>query len=409
MNPKIHSLLKAFLFQFLIIIMFSSCTNLMMKQYSDPIYDKNPELGITAVPEVMGSQYVNAFDRYTEIIAPNGGAIRIVAQNRITNEQIVRARNILQHYLTDVPGTAYGSDKSEVANKMAENSAVLALLNFRDDGSNKTRVPAQSLYEEELPVEGHPWYMENQYNEHRDAAFEEILHMVHDYGIGVDGRGGNPGALPAYQAKIRGAQELALSNGLWGIGMNPDEGWLKELKAENSLTQEYLASVVDSWYGLWGAWEDSSVPESSERGMWGFYIAKTREEVETEDPQGAGIARMFLADSLSYNARIDSSLSGVFSLRFDESLPYTHKSRYLKDITLTGELDSSLRVNSFDNDLTGNSGINAVVFSGKESEYTITKQNDLTVVTDSIAGRDGVNTLRYFEILEFTDGTVMLE
>ncbi|MBF9018560.1 hypothetical protein HNV09_023300 [Oceanispirochaeta sp. M2] len=315
----------------------------------------------------------------------------------------------MQHYLTDVPGTAYGSDKSDVANKMAENSAVLALLNFRDDGSNKTRVPAQSLFEEELPVEGHPWYMENQYNEHRDAAFEEILHMVHDYGIGVDGRGGNPGALPAYQALIRGAQELALSNGIWAMGMNPDEGWLKELKAENSLTQEYLASVVDSWYGLWGAWNDSSVPESSERGMWGFYIAKTREEVETEDPQGAGISRMFLADSLSYNARIDSSLSGVFSLRFDESLPYTHKSRYLKDITLTGELDSSLRVNSFDNDLTGNSGINAVVFSGKESEYTITKQNGLTVVTDSIAGRDGVNTLRYFEMLEFTDGTVMLK
>jgi Ca2+-binding RTX toxin-like protein len=409
MNPKMHSFLKTLFFLLIIITGLSSCKSPTQAQNNDIIYAKDPELRITAVPEVMGSRYVNAFDRYTEIIAPNGGAIRIVAQNRITNEQIVRARNILQHYLTDVPGTLYGADKSQVANKMAENSAVLALLNFRDDGSNKTRVPAQSLFEEELPVEGHPWYMDNQYNEHRDAAFEEILHMVHDYGIGVDGKGGQAGAVPAYQALIRKAQESALTNNRWAIGMNPDEGWLKELKAENSLTQEYLASVIDSWYGLWGAWNDSSVPESSERGMWGFYIAKTREEVQSEDPDGAAIAEMFFADYLNYNARIDSSLSGTFSLQFDKSLLYTHKSRYLKDITLTGELDSSVRVNSFDNDLTGNSGVNTALFSGKESEYTITKENGDSVVKDTIANRDGVNTLRSFEALKFSDRTVLLE
>jgi hypothetical protein len=48
---------------------------------------------------------------------------------------------------------------------------------------------------------------------------------------------------------------------------------LKELTKENSLSQEYLASLVDSYYGLWGAWT-----ESNSHGMWGIYIAKTREE-----------------------------------------------------------------------------------------------------------------------------------
>ena len=47
--------------------------------------------------------------------------------------------------------------------------------------------------------------------DHRDAAFEEILHLIHDMGIGVDGSNSisNP-ALPEYQAEIRAAQINAI-------------------------------------------------------------------------------------------------------------------------------------------------------------------------------------------------------
>ncbi len=400
-----------FLLIFLAILTLSSCisNSLIVREYSIPVYEKVSELGITAVPEEMGRQYTDAFDRYTEIIAPNGGAIRIVAQNRITNEQIIRSRNILKHYLTNVPETLYGNEKSAVADRMAENGAVLALLNYRDDGSNKTRIHAQYLFEEELPVEGDTWYIENQYEEHRDAAFEEILHLVHDYGIGVDGNGGNPGALPEYQKKIRAAQETAYNQGIWAVGMSPNHGQFREWSIENSLTQEYLASVIDSWYGLWGAWIDPLIPESTERGMWGFYLPKTRREVEDEDPEGCLIAKMFFPEYLSYNARIDPSFSGIFHLEFDKSIPYTYKSQYLKDITLTGTLDSSISVNPLNNVLTGNSGNNAVIFSGSHSEYSVMKQHDEYLVTDKVIKRDGTNKIKGFEKLVFIDKTIIIE
>ncbi len=55
-----------------------------------------------------------------------------------------------------------------------------------DDGTNRAaELDGQPLYQSEIQVEGHRWYIEQNYD-HRDATFEEILHLVHDTGIGVD-------------------------------------------------------------------------------------------------------------------------------------------------------------------------------------------------------------------------------
>lgn len=363
----------------------------------------NPELGIdNVIPRSLGSVYTQNFNRYTKYVVPNGGAIHIVAQDKISEEQIVRCRNILQHYLTDYPGSKYGADKSAVANKMAENNAILCLLNGQDDGSNPvgTQVSGQPLYQNEIQVEGHRWYMNQDYD-HRDAAFEEILHFVHDNGIGVDGPNTRPGALPAFQKRIRSAQKNALEKKLWGVGQ---ESWISELTTENSLSQEYLASVVDSYYGLWGAWNNSDEPVSKTHGMWGIYTAKTRDEIAAEDPMGMALMNnLFFHPYITYNARIDPSFQGVFSLEFDAGKPYTHHSRYLKDITLLGKNGSSVRVNELDNDITGNDGTNTVVFSGAYSEYSIKKTGNDTIIEDSKSGRDGKNTLRKVEKAKFTD------
>ncbi|PID80666.1 hypothetical protein CSA17_04935 [bacterium DOLJORAL78_65_58] len=306
----------------------------------------------------------------------------------------------MEHYLRNLPGSLYGADKSAVANKMAENNAILLLLNGQDDGTNPAgEMMGQPLYQNEIQVEGHSWYINQDYT-HRDATFEEILHMVHDTGIGVDGNGGLPGALPDFQAEIRAAQENALAENLWGIGQAE---WIEELTAENSLSQEYLASVIDAYYGLWGAWS-----ESATHGMWGLYVAKTREEIPTEDPLGAALTSKFFHPYLTYNARIDADFEGVFSLRFASDLPYTHHAQYLKDVTLTGSHDSGVRVNQLDNRITGNSGSNTVVFSGDSSEYTVQRDGDEVVVTDNTSDRDGVNTLVGIEKLEFTDQTIEL-
>lgn len=387
---------------FLCILSIVSCN----KEDDTPITPTgtaNIDLGIeNTIPSSLDNVYTTNFNRYTSVVTPNGGRIHIVAQNNLTEEQIVRCRSILEHYLKDYSGSQFGEDKSAVANKMAENNAILCLLNGQDDGNNPVgdQVTGQPLYQNEIQVEGHSWYI-NQNYEFRDAAFEEILHFVHDNGIGVDGTNTMPGAAPEFQAEIRLAQQNALSNNLWGIG---SASWIQELTQENSLSQEYLASVVDSYYGLWGAWT-----ESSTHGMWGLYVGKDRADIQADDPMGYEIMNnKFFHSYLTYNARIDSTFNGNFSLKFDTSKPYTHHSRYLKDITLLGSNNTNVTINELDNSITGNIGINTVVFSGIYSEYTITTSNEVTTVTDNSANRDGINTLSNIEKLQFADQTIDL-
>jgi len=384
----------------LLSIIFSSCSN--DSSIDQPMGQANLELRIeNIIPNSLGKEYSNNFNRYTNVVTPNGGKIHIVAQSNLTDEQIVRARSTLEHFLENYQGSKYGSDKSELANKMSENGAILTLLNGQDDGNNPVEVNGQALFENEIQVEGHPWYINQEYNNHRDATYEEILHLVHDYGIGIDGHNSFPGAMPEYQSEIREAQKTALSNNLWGIDA---ERWINELIDENSLTQEYLAALIDSYYGLWGAWTDSNT-----HGMWGIYVAKTRDEILTEDPIGAEIMNnKFFHPHLTYNARIDSSFNGNFSLRFDSSKPYTHHSQYLKDITLLGSNDISVSINQLDNNITGNQGINTVIFSGNSSEYILNISDNKASVIDKILDRDGINILQNIEKLEFKDQTIEL-
>ena len=377
-----------------------SCSN--DNSENQPIGQANPELGIeNIIPSDLGKEYSKNFNRYTKVVTPNGGEIHIVAQSNLTDEQIVRARNTLEHFLENYPGSKYGSNKSELANKMAENGAILTLLNGQDDGNNPVEVNGQALFENEIQVEGHPWYINQDYNNHRDATYEEILHLVHDYGIGIDGHNSFPGAMPEYQSEIREAQKYALSNNLWGIGA---DRWINELTDENSLTQEYLAALIDSYYGLWGSWTDSRT-----HGMWGIYVAKTRNEILSEDPIGGEImTTKFFHPYLTYNARIDPSFNGTFSLRFDSSKPYTNHSQYLKDITLLGNNNISVSINQLDNNIIGNQGTNTVIFNGNSSEYIIDISDDETSVADKVSDRDGINILQGIEKLKFIDQTIEL-
>ncbi|MCF2859152.1 hypothetical protein L1286_16840 [Pseudoalteromonas sp. SMS1] len=358
-------------------------------------------LGISELPATLKETYTEAlhFNRYTKVDTPNGMAIHIVAQNQVTDNQIVRARSILMHFLAPLPGSEYGADKGAVANKMSENGAVLMLLNGVDDGTNKAaELDGQPLYYGEIQVEGHPWYIEQDYT-HRDASFEEILHLVHDYGIGVDHNATFIGALPSFQAEIRAAQVDALSNNLWGMGA-PE--WIAELSAENSLSQEYLAAVIDVYYGLWGA-----NTEHVTTGMYDIYVAKVRGDIANEDASGALLLdNKFFSPFLTYNARIDEGFIGDFSLRLNTDLPYSHHAQYLKDVTLTGTNNSNVIVNQLDNNITGNAGENTVIFSGPSSEYLVTNENDRVIVQDMRDNRDGENTLTMIEKLKFSDTTI---
>ncbi|PID48943.1 MAG: hypothetical protein CR991_09155 [Proteobacteria bacterium] len=334
----------------------------------------------------------------------------------------------MEFYLTNVPGSQYGADKTAIANQMANNNAELVLLNGSDTGTPAVN-GGQPLYQTENVVEGSTAYINNDYDNHRDAAFEEILHMVHDTGIGVDGANTLPGVLKTtYQKEIRRATNNAKptwdsGKGLWAQNST---NWYNELKAENSLTQEYLASVIDSYYGYWGAWTGGT------GGMWGMYVAKTRDEIKTKDPEGWKLVDpsnlKFFSPWITYTARIDPTFNDTFSLAFNAAQPYTHKSQYLLNAQLLGNLHSGLTGNDQNNRLTGNNGNNTLTggkgndvlvggagidtakFSGNLSDYTINTDanSGVTTITDKVSGRDGTDKLSEIEMVEFKDQTINL-
>lgn len=392
---------------------------------SDNIDISGSTNGIVALPSSAPAAFRNAgFVKYTKIQAPNGQAIHFVMQNAVTDAQAVRARNILKFYLTNVPGSQYGTDKTAVINAMGTNEALLLLMNGSDTG-NGPNLPGQPLYQNEMAVEGHSWYINNNY-EHRDAAYEEILHLMHDMGIGVDNNGTpSPiGALPAFQTEIRAAQENADNNNfqIWPLGARTDPSWYNELAQENSLSQEYLASVVDSYYGLWEPWT-----ESTEHGMWGEYISKTREEIQTEDPMGWAVMSKYFSPMININMDIDPSFTGVFNMTRTPAQPYTYKSQYLQHCTLTGSNASGLKGNAHYNVLIGNNSNNTLeggmgndrldgkggsdkaIFTGASTEYIITADGDKFIIADQVANRDGVDTLVNIEIGKYTDKEAPIE
>ncbi|MEO1289167.1 MAG: hypothetical protein AAFV93_15495 [Chloroflexota bacterium] len=362
---------------------------------------------IEPIPDTFSSTIRETFTRYTQIIPPNNLPITIYAQDRISNAQIVQARNTLIFFLTDVPNAIYGSDKTSVANQMGENEATLILLNGSDGDSEYPDVNGQALFETELVVPGSLAYINNDYENHRDATFEEILHLVHDTGIGVDGRNTMQGVLPEFQAEIRAATNHAMENQIWPT-TDEERGWINELSRENSLTQEYLASVVDSYYGLWGAFEEVDA------GMWGIYIAQTREDIETLDPMGYALMGQFFSPHLTYNAELDPGFDGTFTMTFDANIAYTHKSQYLLHATLTGNNNANLTGNNQNNQLAGNDGDNVfdgmdghdtVVFPREESAYTVAHNDDGTI---TVTG-DGTDTLVNIEQILFATGSLQIE
>ena len=360
------------------------------------------DFGIQPLPEDSKFRKEN-FTKYTEIIAPNGKSIPIIAQQGVRDIAIARAKNLLQFFLTDVPNSEFGKDKSAVANAMANNKALLMMPEGAHREGREPRIEAQPLYESETPIDGSQWYIKNNW-EHRDAAFEEIFHLVHDTGIGTYLKG----ALPHYQTQLKVESRKALNEHRWGIPVDPHvKQWIEELRQEQSLAQEYIASVLDSYYGLWAAFDEEP------GGMWGVYIAKTREEIKTKDPNGLKLIEAFLPPMMyGYEALIDPSFNGTFYMQLNDDFPYTFKSQYLVDVTLNGKTNANILGNKEDNTFKGNAGNNiinggdgydTVIFEGVPDEYEISTVGSTTKVKDLKANRGGIDTLISIEQLQFKE------
>lgn len=357
----------------------------------------------------LGGNLAKHYNKYIDYVAPNGKPIRIVAAEKVSNEQVLRAYNVLSFYLEGNPNL----DMTEVANNMANQQAVLNMPGGTDgDGSTPDgALTGQPLYQNETPLTASKWYIDNDYT-HRDAALEEILHMVHDYGIGTKS---SKGAMPALQKEIYKATMNALpkdqakwgTEGLWGLN---SRDWLLELHKEGSLEQEYLASVVDSYYGMWSAYTENK------GGMWGLYTSKARADIKQNDPMGYALAQKMFSPTFTQVERLDPSFKGTFKMFLDEKEAYTYKSQYLDNVRVTGSESTTIYGNDRDNlvipgkgnlIVNGGQGTDVVQVLGKSTDYTL-KKVDATIVIMPKNDKEGTITVTNVEILRCTDKDITL-
>lgn len=366
--------------------------------------------GVVALPANVPAVFRDVFTKYTKVTAENGKPIHILAQSGVRDAQVARAREVLRFFLADVPGARFGADKSPVSNSMGNRSAILlyftserAMERALDGRLGDVEMNAQPLFADESPIEGSPAWL---HNTTRDATFEEIFHLVHDQGI-------RP-ALPGFQREIQAATQNAMSHGIW----EASQEWIQE----GSTTQEYIISVFDVYMGLW-----AHDPDGDGTSFYGEYAPLNREDLQRKDPRGYALMDMFHPSHMDFLVRLDPSFDGLFSMTRDSGKAYTLKSRYLTQVALTGTKDSGLLGNERANLLIGNSGANRLaggggndvldggggedvaVFSGRLAEYEVQTSNGVTTVRDTVAKRDGTDTLRRVEFLELRDATIRIE
>jgi hypothetical protein len=377
------------------------------------------ENGSVPLPKTVPSVFAEVFVKYTKIVAPNGKPIHLLAQADWTDDKLIKVRNILEHMLTDFPGSEYGSNKTKVANSMSDRKATMVLFNSSQASREAmsgfrrgvTDLDMQSMWANEISAEGSDDYMNHIT---RDATYEEVWHLVHDTGVIP--------TLPKFQSEIEAAKDAAVKIG-WGPPNDNPSSW----------HSEYYAQQYDNYLDLWvvqpKVWEGrklkpGEMPEGT--AHWGQNQVNSRGELLELDPVGYRLVEKFFHPYLTYTPELHAEFEGTFSLTFNKSLVYTHKSQHLKNVTLRGIKNASLIGNAYDNVLTGNAGDNMLTgragddwliggdgndtakFSGVSKDYRIMHRGKYVTVTDIRVNRDGTDTLIDIESLQFSDKNVKI-
>ena len=377
--------------------------------------------GIVDLPADVPEVFREHFNRYAYVPTPDGRRIHFLVSDGWTRDQIKHGLNVMEHLLANFPGSVYGDDKSAIASAMADRKATMVFFDTEEDLneamrsglSRATDLSMQDLRANESPAPGDADYMAHVT---RDASYEEIWHLIHDYGVVP--------TLPSMVAEMRAANDEAERKG-W-------VGWPRE-EPENH-PNEYVGVLLDNYYDLWTVpptkYEGRDIgPDDIPEGHshFGEYFAGSRVLMEEKDPLGFDLIRKFVPPHLTYTPELPLDFTGTFSMTFDPEVRYTMKTQHLRNVALIGDRDAHLTGNAHDNVLTGNAGANVLegggdddmleggegsdtaVFSGPAADYEVANEGDVTTVTDSQPDRDGVDTLRGVESLQFRDETVQLE
>ncbi len=350
------------------------------------------ELNVIELPSSVDQKIRTVFKWYTYVQAPNGKPIHLLGQDQWTIEQMAYTRSVMEHYLTSIPLLIYG-DKTIVANNIADANGAMTMYNTK--ASNSAPVTGQDLQANETVAIGTPEYLDGSV---RNAALEEILHFVHDYGLSK--------AYPGFQSELETTTINAINNQLffpWGN--------LPVADYDN----EHLASFNDAY---WGATEhgDNSLP----------YLFLSREACKAGDPLSTSLMNGFLPEYFASTVYVSAQFSGTFYLTKNPSLRYTSQSQYYKDVQLLGTESSNLYGNVLNNHLTGNTSDNELwggigddilngaegndiaIYNGPSSEYSIGTSNGITTIIDSSDNRDGTDVLSNIEWARFSDQVINL-
>ena len=363
------------------------------------------ENGIVDLPDDVDPLFSNVASRYTHIVAPNGDLIQFLIQDDFTVTQILHARRVLESYLTNIPGSDWGSDKSNVANAMAASNAIMFLLNDEDEYENPdlwalfdAGVNGQDLLAIEVFPEGAAEYMNST---ERDASYEEILHFVHGFGIQL--------ALPAMQTVLESAMATAINNDIY----NP----LNDLPEED-YDEEYLAMGLECYFGIW-----SHDPNGDGYSGDQEYAFITREGMETGDPALFNIINGFAGETWEYTAVLPVGFNSDFYLNYQGGLDYTYRSQYLKNFVTSGDQSINYYGNDYPNEIAGNNGDNQftgfggddiltggdgldrAIYQGDYNYYAVlppivTLDSSFQII-DLYPNRDGTDHLYDFEEVEF--------
>ena len=368
---------------------------------------------IVDLPGSVDEAFRNVFSRYAALETATG-RIHLLAQSGVSNEKIRRTREILRQQLSPVAGAAQGADKESVTAAMVSNGAAAgifdsaAALDLNDPeiatlydglGPNAVAIPANRII-----LEGSPEYVATLPAE--DNTFGVLAALVF--------RSGLRSASPAYAAELDELAANAIISGAYAPRADIPQ---------DELSAAYLEVAMDVHSGIFGHDPDGG---GIANGAAGMLTAIDRDDLGAALPGTKTWIESFFATDHTIDVLLPLNFTGNFSGLFRTSIPYTARSQYLRNISLTGSNSSEIFAAPFDSTIRGNAGPNRLkgragfdtlyggdgfdtaVFSGPQSNYTIEILSDRIIVDDVLGGHDQTDTLFGMERLQFTDGGINL-
>lgn len=366
--------------------------------------------GIVDLPASVDARIRAVFGRYSQITAPNGQRIHFLAQPGVEDTLLFRARGMVNQHLFDVEGTTLGADKSGLRSAMAANDVAVAVIAHPSsfDPQDADVAAFLDLFDgvvgtvdaSQMAMEASGTYLLP--SPAIDPSLGNTAVLVKRLGLDV--------TTPDFATTLATVAEDAALAGRWR-------------PASASTAEDYLALIVDVYYGIWG----HDPRGDGTAGASGEYDFHLRSQMELGDPAAVALIESFFAPTHRYPAFLDASFDGTFEMAFDPVLPYTHRSRYLERAGLRGTATARINGNELDNLFVGNgegtvfegrggndgmdtgAGLDVLVLSGPMSEYLITTPSiGVTRIEDTVMNRDGIDDLRGVTRLEFSDGSLDL-